>query len=279
MKIVNLIENIDAENGCSFEHGLSFYVETPKHKLLVDTGATGAFADNARCLGVDLTQVDTLILSHGHYDHGGGILAFAALNSHAKIYIRESALNDYYSIKEDGPKYIGLDSQIASLSQVVFVKEDMVIDEELSLFTNVTGRKLWPSGNKVLKCKKDGELVQDDFDHEQYLIIQCEGQEILISGCAHNGIINILDRYEEIRHRQPDMVISGFHMMKKSGYEPSDVELIRGIAETLTCYKTKFYTGHCTGVEAYDILKEIMGNQMQYVKSGEEISDVLSGTN
>ncbi len=274
MKIVNLIENIDAENGCSFEHGLSFYIETSKHKLLVDTGATGAFVDNARRLGVDLTQVDTLILSHAHYDHSGGILSFAALNSQAKIYMRETALDDYYSIKEDGPKYIGLDPQISKLPQLVLVKEDMVIDEELSLFTNVTGRKLWPSGNKILKCKKDGELIQDDFGHEQYLVVQCEGKEVLISGCAHNGIVNILERYEEIRHRQPDLVISGFHMMKKSGYEPSDVELIREIAKLLTNYKTKFYTGHCTGVEAYDILREVMGEQVQYVKSGEEIKDI-----
>ena len=71
MKIINLIENTEGSSGCLFEHGLSFYVETKKHKLLVDTGATNTFIANAEKLGVDLKQVDTVILSHGHYDHTG----------------------------------------------------------------------------------------------------------------------------------------------------------------------------------------------------------------
>ena len=76
MKIVNLIENTEGCSGCASEHGLSFYIETVKHKLLVDTGATDTFIRNAEILGVDLAAVDTVILSHGHYDHGGGLPAF-----------------------------------------------------------------------------------------------------------------------------------------------------------------------------------------------------------
>ncbi|MFR0986450.1 MAG: MBL fold metallo-hydrolase [Frisingicoccus sp.] len=91
MKIVNLIENTEGCSGCASEHGLSFYIET-KHKLLVDTGATDAFVRNAKMLGVDLKAVDTVILSHGHYDHGGGLPAFIKINSKAKIYIRTAAL-------------------------------------------------------------------------------------------------------------------------------------------------------------------------------------------
>ena len=85
MKIITVIEDTCGNPGCVCEHGLSIYVETDRHRLLVDTGATGAILDNARVLGIDLTRVDTVILSHGHYDHAGGILSFAGVNSHAQI--------------------------------------------------------------------------------------------------------------------------------------------------------------------------------------------------
>ena len=85
--MVTLIENTPGAPGCLFEHGLSFYAETKNHKILADTGASGAFLKNAQTLGIDLRQVDTVVISHGHYDHGGGLLEFAALNPTAKIYL------------------------------------------------------------------------------------------------------------------------------------------------------------------------------------------------
>lgn len=93
MKIINLVENTK-KGECLNEHGLSFYVETKKHKLLIDTGASDMFIQNAECLGVDLTQIDTVILSHGHYDHSGGLLPFAKLNPSAKIYLKDTADGD-----------------------------------------------------------------------------------------------------------------------------------------------------------------------------------------
>ena len=85
MKVINLIENTQGRRECQAEHGLSFYIETPKHKVLVDAGATNAFLENAARLGVDLKQVDTMILSHGHYDHAGGIPVSAQEKPMAKI--------------------------------------------------------------------------------------------------------------------------------------------------------------------------------------------------
>ena len=80
MKIINLIENIQGSQDVLFEHGLSFYIETLKHKLLADCGQTDAFLKNAQSMEIDLKKVDTVILSHGHYDHSGGILPFTEVN-------------------------------------------------------------------------------------------------------------------------------------------------------------------------------------------------------
>lgn len=271
MRIVNLIENIKGNPECDFEHGLSLYVETQKHKLLMDTGCSDKFLENAKRLSVQLENVDSVVLSHGHYDHGGGLLDFAKINSHARIYVRENAFLDFYHGKDENKRYIGLDKRISNLAQLYYVSGNMRIDKELFLFTNVTSRILWPSSNLELTVEKDGVLVQDDFSHEQYLVISQNGKNILISGCAHNGILNILEKYHQIFSKNPDVVISGFHMMKKSGYKQEDIDLIEKTAWKLKDYRTKFYTCHCTGEEPYERMKRILGEQIDYVKSGEEV--------
>ena len=271
MRIVNLIENIKGNPECDFEHGLSLYVETQKHKLLMDTGCSDKFLENAKRLSVQLENVDSVVLSHGHYDHGGGLLDFAKINSHARIYVRENAFLDFYHGKDENKRYIGLDKRISNLAQLYYVSGNMRMDKELFLFTNVTSRILWPSSNLELTVEKDGVLVQDDFSHEQYLVISQNGKNILISGCAHNGILNVLEKYHQIFSKNPDVVISGFHMMKKSGYKQEDIDLIEKTAWKLKDYRTKFYTCHCTGEEPYERMKRILGEQIDYVKSGEEV--------
>ena len=295
MRIINLVENTEGTSGCGVEHGLCFYIETEKHKLLMDTGQTDLLLENAEKLGIDLTQVDTVVLSHGHYDHGGGILPFAKINPTAKIYVPEAAFGEYYSMNKDGePHYIGLAKEIQELPQVVKVsakasleakleakpeageKTDAAdgiyrIDDELSLFSGIGSEHVIPSTNQRLKKKTEDGFVQDDFAHEQCLVISEGVKKVLLSGCAHHGILNIMDRYCELFGEEPDFVISGFHMMKKHNYSDEDINMIIDTALALRQYKTVFYTGHCTGVEPYNAMKKLMGNQLHYVHSGDEI--------
>lgn len=270
MQITCLVENTPGSSDCLYEHGLSFYIETKKHKLLVDCGQTDAVLQNAEKLGIDLGQVDTVILSHGHYDHSGGILPFARLNPLAKIYMQRTAGGEYYSIRDEGEVYIGIDKRILELPGLVQLDGDCQIDEELHLFSGVKGTRFLPKGNLRLKRKEGDALVQDDFEHEQCLVITQGGMQLLLSGCAHNGILNILDRYREIYGSEPDMVFSGFHMMQKE-YSSEDMENIRRVAKELASFKTIFYSGHCTGQEAYHAMKEILGEQLLEIHSGERI--------
>ena len=110
--------------------------------------------------------------------------------------------------------------------------------------------------------------MQDEFDHEQYLVISCDNKKILISGCAHNGILNILEAYRQRYQNDPDAVISGFHIMKKAGYTESDIAMIKETAEILKQTDIQFFTGHCTGEVPYTIMKEILGDQLEWVHSG-----------
>ncbi len=272
MKIINLIEDTAGDCGCLYEHGLSFYIETAHHKLLLDTGATDAFLANAEKKGIDLTAVDTVIISHGHYDHAGGVLAFSKINPNAKIYIHKNAVGEFYNLKNGGTKYIGMDPAIAALSAVVFLEDDLRLDDELSLFTGVTGRKLWPKGNKILKKKIDDGFIQDEFDHEQYLVVAEDGNKVLLSGCAHNGILNILETYRERFGGEPTHVISGFHTTSPV-YTEEDDAIIRETARALVKTNTIYYSGHCTGEHPMRLLKEIMGEQLIVMHSG----DILLG--
>lgn len=263
MKIIVLMEDTCGHPDCAYEHGLSLYIETEKHRILLDTGASGRTWENARRLGVDLAQIDTVVLSHGHYDHSGGLSDFRRNNREAMVYMQESALLDYYH----GERYIGIDKAIGQMPHVMRLSGDAEIDGEISLFTGIRGRRFWPQSNVGLTVRTGRENVQDQFAHEQCLVIQGE-KNLLLSGCAHNGILNILDRYRETYGDFPDIVISGFHMMKKTDYTREETEVIQKTAEELRDTKAVFYTGHCTGQQAIDLMRPVLGEMLVQIHSG-----------
>ena len=275
MRIINLVENELGETGCEAAHGLSFYVETENHKLLFDTSPSEVVLRNAQKLGVDLTAVDTVILSHGHYDHSGGIIAFMELNPNAKIYMQHNAGGDYYAYdgEDKGFRYIGIDKKILSLPQVQLLEGDTKIDDELQLFTVDKRAFPLPSTNKRLRELHGVEYKQDEFKHEQNLLLTADGKKILFCGCAHNGILNVMETLERKFGKEllPDLVIGGFHLMKRTEFSETDTAEVSEIANRLKSYKAHFTTCHCTGLPVFNQMKEIMGEQLSYVRSGDEV--------
>ncbi len=267
MRIVTLMENTCGRPDCRCEHGLSLYIETERHRLLADTGASPAFMENADTLGVTLTDVDTVVISHGHYDHAGGLMAFAARNPDAQIYMQRLAGEDYFH----GERYIGIDKRLITLPQVHLIDGDLQIDEELSLFSGITGRRCFPQSNLALSRRTGDGSGQDSFAHEQCLVIRQGERRVLISGCAHNGILNILDRYRELYHGEPDIVVSGFHMMKKADYTMEERQVILDTARELSGCRTVFYTGHCTGEAAIALMRPVMGEKLIVLHCGMEL--------
>ena len=275
MKIVNLIENTPGAEECVPAHGLAFSVETVAHKILVDAGPSDETLRNAERLGVDLRTVDAVILSHGHYDHSGGLLAFAELNPTAAIYMQRSAGGEYYAFDgpEKGYRYIGIDKSILLLPQVRLLSGDTRIDDEIAVFTVERRNHPLPSTNKRI-MKKEGEgYMQDDFVHEQSLYVRSVGASAVISGCAHSGVLNILEEFVRKfgRENLPQVVVSGFHLMRKTGYDDTDVCEQEEIARRLMDYPCRFYTCHCTGVEPFARMKDIMGDRLEYIHTGGKI--------
>jgi 7,8-dihydropterin-6-yl-methyl-4-(beta-D-ribofuranosyl)aminobenzene 5'-phosphate synthase len=124
------VENV-AEGGLGCIHGLSLYVETEKHRILFDAGPQGdLLLSNAEALGVDLGTVDIAMLSHGHYDHGNGMVAFMGLNAKAKLYVRPAALHGHFATEIDGWRNIGVDPALVERYATVWSHgEQQVIDE------------------------------------------------------------------------------------------------------------------------------------------------------
>lgn len=267
MKIVTLMEDTLGDNQCFYEHGLSLYIETQHHKILFDTGSSEKTLLNADRMGVDLRDVDIVVLSHGHYDHAGGLLPFSKINQSAKIYMQKTVNEDFYH----GEKYIGIDKSVITLPQTCLLKGDYRIDDELFIYANITGRRFFSKSNDELSKRIHSINIPDDFCHDQCLVIFDDSYQILLSGCAHNGIVNILDKYYDLFQRYPDIVISGFHLDKKTDYTIDEIKNIQELANELKMTNALFYTGHCTGSKAFILMKNIMMSQLHDIHSGDII--------
>ena len=256
MKITALTENT-SQAGLPTEHGLSLFIETTEHRILFDTGQSELFAENAKRLKVDLGIVDIAVISHGHFDHGGGLKTFLQINSVAPVYISRYAFEPYY--RSDG-EYIGLDLSLKENDRFHFTEDVTEIGSGLTLYSCNDRKKafdLVPSG---LGRKENDVLLEDDFRHEQYLLIEENGKRVLLSGCSHKGIRNL------VRWFRPDVLVGGFHFFRL----PVDQEL-QSYGKDLDAFPTKYYTCHCTGTEQYECLAACM-RDLHYLSAGQTIT-------
>lgn len=256
MKIVTLMENTACREDLTAEHGLSLYIETGDRRILFDAGQSGAFADNAEKLGIDLSEVDLAVLSHGHYDHGGGLARFLDLNATAPVYLNPHAFEPHFNGAE---KDIGLDKTLLESGRLQFAEDGQALAPGIRLYSQIS----CPYGIRPfgLTVREQGRLVPEDFRHEQYLLIKEQGKRILFSGCSHRGILNI------VSHFRPDVLVGGFHFMK---LDPAGAELEAAAAE-LKRFPTVYYTGHCTGEAQFERLKEMLGQKLHGLHTGKQI--------
>lgn len=258
MKIVTLIENTAAREDLQAEHGLSLYIEACGKKILFDAGESGAFWDNGEKLGIDLTQVDIAILSHGHSDHCGGFLRFLQGNDRAGIWVRPEARGSYHN---RSGFCISMDPELKYSKRLSLAGDQEKIGEGLTLYSCNDREKVVPIDSAGLTLCRGGICYPDDFLHEQYLLIEEEGKRVLISGCSHKGILNLA------RWFSPDVLIGGFHYMRVDPADP----MLEAAARQLLTYPTCYYTGHCTGSEQYDRMKKIMADKLQSLSTGTAI--------
>lgn len=253
MRITVLAENTTDYSLLKPEHGLSLFIETKNHNILFDTGQSELFYENAEKLKIDLKSVDIAILSHGHYDHSGGISKFIEINDTAPIYVNRRVFEPYFNASD---KYIGVDPDLRDSDRMRLIDDEFIIDNSLSLYTCNELEREFDLGSFGLSVMKDSVLCPDDFLHEQYLLIEENDTRILISGCSHKGILNIEKWFT------PDILVGGFHFSKLELDEK-----LEKYAQYLSGFDTDYYTCHCTGVEQYEYMRKFMP-RLNYISTG-----------
>lgn len=273
MRVTVLMENCTPSSRLAARHGLSLWLELADgRRVLFDMGPDDAFLANTRALGVDVTTADLAVLSHGHYDHGGGLRAFldacAKAGRDVPVYVREHAFDEHISGTPERHHAIGLDPALAADAHVVAVGEKYAAGEGLTLFS--TARRDHPAArsNRRLMELVDGEPAPDRFLHEQSLLVVEDDRRYLVSGCSHGGILNIMDAAEELAGGPLDAVVAGFHLMDPSGGTVEDPELTRALAAELAARPTRYLTFHCTGTDAFALLRDTLGERAGYLHVG-----------
>jgi len=237
MKTYILVEDT-AQGDFESEHGLSIYFEKDKKKFIFDLGQSNIFLKNAKKLHLDLSKVDYLTFSHGHYDHTGG-LPFFPVNNPIKIIAHPDCLFP----KWDGKRYIGFPKDIENL--LMELK-----DKPTKLSDNVYFLGQIPGERNSL-----GEYVKDNLRHKDFLLddtaltINDKGMLIIISGCAHSGIVNIVKYAKSLFSHKEIVIIGGFHMLNYS-----DKEIKTTINALKKLSVVKVFPGHCTGKKSIDAL-------------------------
>ena len=280
MRVTALIENnaLEGREDLQPEFGLSLFIELHGTKILFDTGASEAFAANAEKLGVDISEVDVAVVSHQHFDHGGGLDRFFRLNDRAPVFMRKAPLSKRY-FKAFGvlKRPIGIDLDLVNRfsDRIEFVDGIRVVAPGVHLLTRIGSVHPRPKGNRHLFEDRNGALVPDDFAHELVMVVHEDDGMVVFSGCSHSGILNLIDAARAQFPRMPvKAVFGGFHLIglpffNSMAASPSEVRQIGW--QAMERVKGTVYSGHCTGEKAFGILADVMGEKLKAFPTGASV--------
>ncbi len=265
LEMTVLVDNVAAAP-LAGEWGLSILIEADDRTILLDTGASGLFAQNAETLGIDLAKVDTGVLSHAHYDHADGMTAFFSLNHSAPFLIREGSCENCFGIKEGDLRYLGIrhgpldgyDARIQYVSGVYEICDGIwLVPHRKADYSAIALR------NDLYTVDRE-ERLPDDFAHEQSLVIETGRGLVVFNSCSHTGMTNILKDVSGFMDRRDVCAyVGGLHL-----YKMTDAELDALSAEIKSTSVEHIFTGHCTGDHAFGFLKERLGAWIEQFSSG-----------
>jgi len=277
VRVSVLVENSALEEQCDVraEFGLSLCVEHRGHRILFDTGTSGIFADNAEAMGIDLRDVDAAVLSHHHFDHGGGLERFFEVNERALLHLCESGGGEPTFQGPGGDKRsadIDWDFLEKHRDRLKFVSGATEIAPGVFLLTKIGDAHERPPGNRHLFVHKDGVLIPDSFDHELLMVVHDTDGMVVFTGCSHHGVLNMIDAAIDYFPGEPiKAVFGGFHLIDlpivntMAGSRSQVEEIGRHILERVN---GTVYTGHCTGEKAFGVLTGVMGTKLRSLPTG-----------
>ncbi|MGM0532242.1 MAG: MBL fold metallo-hydrolase [Bacteroidota bacterium] len=239
MKITVLIDNV-AGGKLIAEHGLSYLIEHDGHKILFDTGHSGAFLKNAQNMGIDIqNNIETVVLSHGHWDHGDGLryIQEKTLLTHP-----DSLINRY---REKDHSYIGLTlskDEIEKKFNLITTPEPYYITNKIIFLGGIPRENNFEAQSTTFV---DGQGNQDYVPDDSAMALIQNNELLVISGCAHSGICNIIEYAKKVSGlNKVKLVIGGFHLKYYDIQTEKTIEYIKN-------QKIEhIYPSHCTELPA-----------------------------
>lgn len=275
IKVSVLNENTAGIRGLLAEHGLSLLLETEGKRYLFDTGQTDVFMKNAAVMGKELTGLDGIILSHGHFDHCDGleylVRSYREKNSSMPpIYVREGAFLHKTAINRPKLTYrnIGISWKREIVDSALCLTADMQkISDHVWVLGNIPYTVEFEGRPDTFFIDKDGEKTPDYMEDEQMLVIETDEGLCVFAGCCHAGIINCLSYVKQkFPGKRLRTVFAGMHLMNAGR------ERIRRTAEALkTMDIALLIPVHCTGLEAIGRLKNEFEEKCLLVQTGKTI--------
>lgn len=265
MKATVLVDNI-GDGLLAGEWGLSIYIEYGNKKILLDTGSSALFTENAKAIEIPLENIDFGILSHAHYDHAGGMEYFFKKNRNAKFYLQKSCAENCYAYEKGEFKYIGIPEHLlaACHDRLIYADGDVPLCGGVYLVAHKRKNREKIGKREQMYQKKNGAFIPDNFDHEQSLVLDTEKGLVIFSSCSHAGAADIINEVSEtFPSKKVFALIGGFHLFNKTDEE------VLAFAEQIKATGIKaIYTGHCTGGHAFSLLKEKLGTMAVQLKVG-----------
>lgn len=279
MKLTALVDNTRLDNrpDLAVERGLSLHVNTMGRQILFDAGSGKAFCDNAALLDIEIQNVDAAVISHRHHDHCNGITHFLDTNSKARVYFRECEETDYYFKAFCFKSNVGIDKTLLDNTQkrFTFINDTTEILPNIFVVTNISDRYQKPKGNKYLFTNSRRGCKPDRFDHELLLIIKESDGLVIFTGCAHSGVLNMVETAVELfPNTRIKAVVGGFHLVGLPIFNSigGTKEEVEAVGRKLQSYPIdKLYTGHCTGMKAYRLLKGVLGDRLEHLPTGRSV--------
>ncbi|MDO6544703.1 MBL fold metallo-hydrolase [Photobacterium sanguinicancri] len=304
MIVTALVDNSRLENrpDLGVERGLSLHISTMGKQLLFDAGSGQTFCDNAARLGIRIQDVDAVAISHRHHDHCNGVSHFIDRNTSASIYFRDCESQDYRFKAFGFSSNVGIDKSLLdellfnkslfnkglfdkglsdkglpgkNNTQLNLIQDTTEILPNVFLITNINQKYPQPKGNQYLYTESENGCQHDSFDHELMMVVKEEDGLIVFTGCAHNGVLNMVDTavtlFPDTRIKA---VVGGFHLVGLPVFNSigGSKEDIREIGKQLLSYPIdKLYTGHCTGMKAFGLLKEVLGDKLEHLPTGRRV--------
>ena len=257
VRITTLIENSPGEHlALKSEHGLSFFIEKDTHSILFDTGQSSGFLSNAAELRLDVGSVSHLILSHGHYDHSGGLRSLVARHSGFRLLVGNGFFDEKYAARNGAYEFLGnnFDEEFLVRNTIEYAVVDAPLTEIVDGIFIVSGfhhSHLDEQISPRFVLRKDGHFVPDTFRDEVLVAVDSPRGLIVLLGCAHPGMQNMIDTVKSRIDRPIYGILGGTHLVEASTESmKSSVEYLSD--ETLQIVGVS----HCTGAKAMEILSE-----------------------